>query len=188
MASANAKSTLFLALSARSFPLQGSWEILWISFSLMGIGSSSHRYPMRTRQRSCLMTKIVICARWKCGIHSRWSSLSFSPPCNHFCGFSIVTDPSLLCFMRFLVSKCGNFSLFARSQYSNFIFGTWPKVYPSKRIPYMRSGVWSTLLVTSKSLGTIAFHFHRGTYSGNFVVVCIGWIIFPFIHLPLSHL
>ena len=130
---------------------------------VMGIGSSSHRYPSCTRQTSCLMMKMVMNAWWKYGIHNKCSKLAFSTPHNHFRGANIITTPSLFYFIRFSVSRCGNFPRSARYQYLNFMVGTQPWYVPSNTMPSGMSGVWSELFISSKSFVTLVFPFHGGT-------------------------
>ena len=74
-------------------------------YIVMGIGSSSHRYPSCTRQSSFLMMKMVMGVRWKCGIHSKCNNLAFSTPRSHFYASNVVTTPLVFYFMRFLVSR-----------------------------------------------------------------------------------
>lgn len=104
----------------------------------MGIGSSSNRYPSCTSQSNCLMTKMVMGAQWKCGIHNKCSNLAFSTPCSHFHGSNVITTPLVFCFIKFTISRCGNFSLSVRSQSLNFMVGTRLRCVPS--IQYCRGG------------------------------------------------
>lgn len=162
------KSPPVCTISVGSLPSQGSWEILWMSSNVMGMGLLSHKYPSCNRQRNCLMTNILIRGWWKCGIVRRWSSAtSCSFPSTSF-GYSVVMVPSILRPINSLVSRWGNFSVSARSQSSNFIEGIQPNFNPSSVTPLGRDGVMSFLWTKSKYLGTWTFPSCGGTYLGIF--------------------
>lgn len=83
----------------------------------MGMVSSSHKHASCTSQSNFLMTKIVTGVQWKCDTHSRFNNPTISTPCNHLCGSNSITSASMFFFSHIscVVSKCGNFSWFARS-------------------------------------------------------------------------
>jgi len=129
-----------------------------------GIGSSGHRYPSCTRQSSCLMKKMVMGMQGKCHIHNKCNNVAFSTPRSHFRDSNIFTTPLVFYFIRFLVSSCGNVSQSMRSYSTNFMVGTRPRCMPPNTMPSGRSGVWSQLFISSRSFGTLVFHFQGGTY------------------------
>lgn len=51
------------------------------------------------------MMKMAIGAQWKCDTQSRFNSLAFSTPRNHFRSSNVVTIPVVFYFMRFPVSR-----------------------------------------------------------------------------------
>ena len=145
----------------------------------MGICSSNHRYPSCNRYSSYLMTKMVMGARWRCGIDNKCNNSTLSTPRNNFHGSKVITAPLISYFIKFLVTRCRNFSLSMRSQSSNFMVGMQPRCVPSNTIPSGRCRIWSELLISSRSFTTLAHPFHGGTYVGYFVAECNGWVLTP---------